>query len=47
MAASEEDVFTLVVFHEETEHLADLVVRILLLITCVDKVEEVLSACEV
>jgi hypothetical protein len=47
MAAGEEDVFALIVFHEETEHFADLVVSILLLVTCIDEIEKILCACEV
>lgn len=47
MASSKEDVFTLVVLHEEAEHFTDLVIRILLLVTCIDEIEEIMSACEV
>lgn len=47
MASGKEDVFTLVILHEEAKHLTDLVVRILLLIACIDEIEEIMCACEV
>lgn len=47
VTTGKEYVFTLVVLDEQTEHLADLVVRIFFLVTCIHKVEEVVSAREV